>query len=385
MEVGKLLEKNQKKMFVYLFALALILMAVYSVDVKKKVQLKNPYYYTILVVLILITGLQWRLGGDNLSYEIYYKDIPTIDRLRIDQLGIGVKYQPLWYIFCAILKSITPSFVFFHIVHSIIINTVVLSFFRRYTKYVFTAILLYYLSFNYLMFNIELQRESLAVMCFLLGLKYLQRETIAGYLKYYLFAIVAFFFHTSALITFIIPIVLVLLKRAKNIYTSVIILGALLALFIYLSESVMFSFVGEGISENIFDQAEHYFDHDKNFSNILINGFFNVIAPLIVIYISFASKAKKDVFLYLGMLLVVVYIGNAYFTGFSRMVNYLIFPFYVSLVNVFSGTKKYGLLKIMCITVMIIATAYHMTRPIDFRRHGDLYYNMYIPYQSILD
>ena len=372
-------------MIIYLFALALILLSVYDVDIKKHEKNKNVYYYAELIVLILITGLQWRLGGDNLSYELYYKDIPSIDNLRIDELKIGVRYQPLWSIFCSLLKSITPSFVLFHIVHSIIINTVVLSFFRKNTKYVFTAILLYYLSFNYLMFNIEVQRESLAVMCFLTGLRCLRRGKTSSYIKYYLWAIVAFLFHSSAIITFIIPIVLLLLYRAKSVNQSIIILSILFLFFIFASDFLLISAPLGSVGENIIEQAQYYYEREKNFANILLVGLFNIIPPLIVLKISFSCKMEKDLFLYLGMLLVVVYIGNAFFTGFHRMVNYLIFPFYVSLVNVIYNARKYKLLKVVCFLVMTVATAYHMTRPISFRRPGDVYYNMFIPYNSIFD
>jgi len=375
-------------MIIYLLVLFLILFAVYDVDIKKRVKDKDPLFIIILFALILVTGLQWRMGGDNLFYEEYYKDIPTFENLRIDELQLGIRLQPLWYVFCSLLKSVTDSFVFFHIIHSIIINTIILVFIKRNTDYVFTTVLFYVLSFNYFYFNIEIQRESLAVVCFLCGLKYLKSFCVSNVIKYYVFAIIAFLFHASAVFCLLIPLFSFLLRRAKSFLQALIMLLGMLVILIIISQSFT-SITGlSGVEGEVFSQAEYYFMLDKNFQNILINAIFEVMPIVIVLYLVFSKKNQFVIdlsLLSIVMILFVVNLGSAYFTGLSRIENYLIIPFFVVLSDTLYNIKGKKYLKQLCLCLLLVSFIYQETRPVSFLRKGDKHYNMYIPYRSVFD
>ena len=103
----------------------------------------------------------------------------------------------------ALIKSTINDFIFFQIVHSIIINSVVFWFISSNTKNKFTAVFLYFL-FLYVLVNMEIAREALAVSVFLVSVKFLQNKK---YVAYYLLAIIAFLFHYGAAISFVFPLI----------------------------------------------------------------------------------------------------------------------------------------------------------------------------------
>ena len=62
------------------------------------------------------------------------------------------RWEPLFIFFVALIKSTINDFIFFQIVHSIIINSVVFWFISSNTKNKFTAVFLYFL-FLYVLVN----------------------------------------------------------------------------------------------------------------------------------------------------------------------------------------------------------------------------------------
>ena len=88
------------------------------------------------------------------------------------------RWEPLFIFFVALIKSTINDFIFFfQIVHSIIINSVVFWFISSNTKNKFTAVFLYFL-FLYVLVNMEIAREALAVSVFLVSVKFLQNKKI---------------------------------------------------------------------------------------------------------------------------------------------------------------------------------------------------------------
>ncbi len=377
-------------MLIYSLVLIIIVMSIYDVDIKKRVKKKNRYFYTELLLLILIMGCQWRLGTDNLSYELEYEDIPTFSRLDVASLDLGGRKQPLWMICCALLLSITPSYVFFHVVHSIVVNSAVLFFIKANAKAPFTAILLYVLSFNYFLFNVEVEREALAVACFLWGVKYLKNMNGSNLLRYYALAVVAFLFHVSALFCFVVPVLVYFLRQSQHFFRTVLMIAILLAGFAWFSNNFMDMTVSGDVAEAVYAQGEHYYSGEKNFRHIFIACAFSALPILMVLYVCYRQKTfggdfSEKVLVPCTVMLVVLYLCSAWFTGVLRMANYLVIPYYVFLSGWLVNQKGFKPYKMMVVFLMCISLGYRITRPEVYMGKDQMWYNRYIPYRSVLD
>ena len=76
---------------------------------------------------------------------------------------------------------------------------------KTYSKHPFSVILIYYCSFTFIEFNFELMRETIAVAIFLMyGIKYYLSKK---WIKYYLIVLLAYSFHPSAMMMFLLPLI----------------------------------------------------------------------------------------------------------------------------------------------------------------------------------
>ena len=134
------------------------------------------WFYAELIILIIISGLRYRVGGDSLDYIDFFESYPTFSELFYFDFS-NAPFNPIWYIYNGLIKLIWNDFIFFQIVQAIIVNTIFFIFFKKHTKYFFTAIFIYTLAY-YLYFNMEILREILAVCIFMLSFNYLQKKEI---------------------------------------------------------------------------------------------------------------------------------------------------------------------------------------------------------------
>ena len=105
---------------------------------------QNIYNYWFLVgVLILLSGIQYRMGADIIlymtEYNYYEKDF------SISYLFGFSSRRPLWVLFNILCKSLGFSFVVFKSIIALFVNIVIAKFIVRRTKYIYTALLVYFL------------------------------------------------------------------------------------------------------------------------------------------------------------------------------------------------------------------------------------------------
>jgi hypothetical protein len=185
----------------------------------------NVYWFEC-VTLILLAGLRNSVGGDTIGYMMFWDGLPTFTELSNFNF-ILAEYQPLWYCINALSKYIDSDFTTFQIIHAAFVNISVFIFIKRYSYSRFTAILAYYL-ISFLYFNCEILRESLAISVFLFAVPSLKDKK---WIKYYLLCLIAFLFHSSAIILFFLPFVRFIYGKKislKKVVLSVIILNIIL-------------------------------------------------------------------------------------------------------------------------------------------------------------
>lgn len=105
----------------------------------------NLGYYFIYLLLVVVSGFRYRIGADTFAYQDFFEE----EQVYLSDLSLAdyfsYRWEPLFIFFVALIKSTINDFIFFQIVHSIIINSVVFWFISSNTKNKFTAVFLYFL------------------------------------------------------------------------------------------------------------------------------------------------------------------------------------------------------------------------------------------------
>ena len=336
----------------------------------------NRYYWFLCVLLILLWGLRYHVGGDSLRYENHFSDYPLLSELHNFDFTYA-SYQPLWYIYNSFLKTICDSFTFFQIVHSIIINVGFFVFFKKNSSKKFLLATLYYLLWCPY-YNTEILRESYSVLIFLFSYKYLLQKK---YTKYYLLSLFALLWHVSALFLFAVPILYNIFNKIDNMKAiSLIFIVSLSAYFILnymFSQSLLSILMQGGI-----DRLEATLDSGGlNINGILFTLF--VISPAFLLLYRF-TRRKEQVKRNTILLYIFVALIGITFIPIQRLVNYFTFFYLMLIVEAYAetvGKKYHSLYKISIIFILLIRMKSYFTE-LDQGFHK---YDLYLPYHSVFD
>ena len=169
---------------VYFIILSLILIGIFFYD-RKQSDLKTNgiwLYYFILLLMVLVSGFSYRLGADGPSYyhgyERFSNNIGDLFCLRFYNRFNG--NMPGWVIINTLIKSLGLNFTCLKLLHALFINSVIMLFLLRFTKWKFTSSLLYFI-IQYPYFNFEILKESLSVAFFLLSVPYFLKSQYKKY------------------------------------------------------------------------------------------------------------------------------------------------------------------------------------------------------------
>lgn len=185
------------------YLIPIILTIVWSIEYDRQAEFdtyKSHRFWLLYVLLSLITGVSYALGGDKQTYLTEFSDYSPYfsDIFREMEAGIMERGQmPGWVLLNVLARAIFDSFYFVQLVEAFFINYVVFSIFKRYTQRVFFCVLLYCLSFQYFNMNTEVMREAFAIGFCLLGAEMLFRQRYGWTCLLFLLALV---FHLSAIV-----------------------------------------------------------------------------------------------------------------------------------------------------------------------------------------
>lgn len=384
---------------IYFFVLFVFLVFAFNFDYRNKWKNRDLYFKIECLILILLWGARYRVGGDTLTYEeefLYYPSLSEIIKGGVKDLP----FQPLWYIFNGILKSIIPSFVFFQIVHAIIVNVVVFIIIQKNCKAKFTAALFYYVFISANM-NTEILREAISVCFFLMAFKYLIGNNI---LKYYILATFAFFFHQSAVILFVLPLIKPLFIKSWGVwhYIAVSIFIAVIGFFAInaLEYVVGINLLGNDFSS---DKAIRYYAKavDAQGTDTGLGGSQFGIRYLLRIFLSFyviysVKKAKLDTpannfvtHMYMFLTIIGFIIGLIA----DRWNNYFVVLYYCIIANLLYNSLNSSKDTIAKIRPVLIVSLYSVLLIFNYisdstsggLSHHNEFYRRYYPYHSVLD
>jgi len=368
---------------IYLILFILLLILTIRFDFGQRQIGRVFWYNATLVILILVSGLRYKVGGDTFVYLNYYSTVPNLTNLTYHFFAESI-YNPFWVILCSLSKSISSEFIFFQLLQACVVNTIIFRFIKQNTRYYFTAVLVYFV-FLYVYFNMEIMRESLAVCVFLLAYPSYKEKK---WRTYYFFAIIAYLFHSSALLVFIFPLFRNLKFNIVNICLVLLLSIALFFLFLSYPELLRVLLFSDTIS-NKFDI---YSNMHANINGRLYTLFFYGLLPLVVLLLNKKSLMMKGLFkeLYLIYFFLVFVYATSY--GFSRFLNYLspfMMIYFANFLHDFYNRKRFAKFK-TGLLVVIVSLAITPKILYYFEDTSDLVagthkYNLWYPYSSVFN
>lgn len=291
---------------IYLLALAIQ----FDFRGKGSATTRKFHFRLAFLILVALMAFRYRVGGDTLRYMDSYEHMYG----AIDTFDIGGRLQPLWLLLNNFLHSISPKFLLFQIVHVLFINTVFFSFFKKYSKYLFVAIFLYYI-YPYFIFNMEVIRESFAIAFFLLSIDACLRKR---WLIYYLYIAIAFLFHAGAIFLIIVPFLSNWKIRPLSIFA---ICGAgVVVLHFFLNTSFANTYM---LLNNIEEQGRAYISIKSNINGYIAPLLFRILFPAIIYYIGIKRGLNKDKLAPLFFFILSVSVLTTIFPQLYRLFNYL--------------------------------------------------------------
>jgi hypothetical protein len=377
---------------VYLFIAIFLGWFSFYFDFLNKKQGKSFPYILSWIMLVLLAGLRYKVGGDTYNYMYEFANSGSNFNFFLLNSSPNQR-QPGWNLLVSISKLIADNFTSLQIILALIVNTTFFWFIKKHTKYYFTGIFIYYLFF-YCYFNFEILRESLAVCSLMLAFNSLVN---GKYKLYYLFVAIALLFHISAIFLIFFPL---LYKMAKRIQLKFpgrkLILGvSMIAILIFIFGIFFTSFFQKILPPFIFNailksKIVQYNEYNFTVFGIISSLFYYVLVPLF-----FIQRLRKQYYTkeLLSIMIIYVLVGSSitFYSIFFRFLNYLI-PFYIlviteSLLYLYNKDSNYNLnlgkVFFVFIFIFIIFTNKYFSRVKEVP--SIRWYSHWYPYHSIFD
>lgn len=388
---------------IYVIAILLILIGVYYYDYKKATQFKLFYWLLVCALLICICGFRYRLGGDTPTYMQDFKTLHPLSKLRMEDFSHS-RYAPGFILFFSLCKEIYPDFAFFQIVHSLIFNSVIFYFISRYSRNKYFAVLIYFF-FLYFIMSFQQLREALAVCVFLLAWPAFRDRK---WIWWYLASLLAFTFHLSASIMFVLP--LICLPGLREIFVfgrRTIFVCLFVAGVGYIIQKTFFQYIELlSLTQSISERAQSYSENDlgsstKNIIGSLVFFFNYAFYPLVILILSkhpkirnFEDEDRKDkgftpfvlISIYFTIITLFIAILGRYFNYFYPFTivflsNFLFRPFYI-----LRKRFKLGFISWMIFFLPMFSIQVYNNFLNTLNRAGTFRtYMQYYPYNSIFD
>lgn len=373
---------------IYLFVLILFLIPIIG-EIKRK-EFIPKYYYFLCLVLVLLSGLQYRMGADIVGYMGEYS------RFDIDfswnYISSRPLRQPLWVLLNVFCKSITDDFVLLKFIQAIFINVIFFWFIKKESTMPFTAALLYFLTL-YFQLNFNELRQSFSIAFFFLAYGFLERKK---YLPYYLLVFIAYEFHEAAIILFALPFLNSFKVNKRNIMIFGGGLFAIAFLAIVFQEQIMtmianiiFQFSDLIAVAGRYFANSYYSNHIMN-TNALIEYVFMLGLYTMILVINISRncyKSNYDAIIYL--LFVTLFILNGIFPILYRLSSFFMIFYVFSLVNILDEMRlkriRIRLNGIVLTAFLLIFFFVHNKFLFREAEYGEKPIIQFYPYTSIID
>lgn len=339
-------------------------------------------YIIIFMMFFFLAALRYNIGGDTQHYMSNWHMYPSIlssdwaDEYQkiYEHHRWAQRYQPGWMFYAMIVKSIHPSFITLQVITSFLLNFAIFRTIRKYSPYPFLSLLIYYLTFTFILLEFEVVRESIAVSIFLLVAfdNWVQKK----WLRYYIGTSLAFLIHPSAILMFIFPIFRHIEWKTKT-YAFVLILPVLLLAIG--GRLILAHFISNSISSDSF--MSFYADRalDVSFNNNYI--YPRLLDPGIFMAIIYLWRRYcLPIFIPMIVFTIIILILVLYDFDMIRMANYIIIPSYIGITPVLMHLiKRFHTVWIAVLLVTVYNIPQMMVQYDTSKKRS-----RYFPYQNVI-
>ena len=364
---------------IFIIPIILILIGYAKYDFPQKKNKGDFLWGVIYVVLVLIIGLRYKVGGDTYNYMTYFLWIPEI---RYWQPFDSSSFEPGFSFITSVIKTLTDNIYIYQTIISAVMTIMLMDFINRHTEYRFLALLVVYVAV-YPYFSTEIVRESLAVCGLLVSYDYLKDKK---YLQYFIVCLLLTTIHSSAVVTFLFPIIrhLKFDKRMLIYGLSVVFLGFFMPRFMDVLAHKFF----------VFEKLLRY--SSQGYVGYLWCGFrflYFSLLPILVLLI--CKNNYKLTCQFEGIICFQILLGlGLWFVPivFQRLINYTIVFYIVSMVQMLGTVMRdpdywkhfnrqvvnarIGVAKMIIWLTLLAHSSYYI--------HLN-FYKRYIPYHSVFN
>jgi len=206
---------------IYLVVFIILLFSAIRFDLIGGTKKAHVWYWVLLLMLVLLSGLRYRIGTDTITYESWYEasTLPPLNHFSLKDLSNN-RFEPLFVLLGSFLKMFSKDWLLFQMVHAAIVNFAFFWAIKKYSPAPFIGITIYYLSTFYAL-NCEVMRQSLATAVLVFSLPYLFSKRFA---IYFLIVFIAVFIHRASVLFFLLPFI-TFLRSTKVLIVTILTLA----------------------------------------------------------------------------------------------------------------------------------------------------------------
>lgn len=366
-------------------------------DILGKGGRRNMHFKIVITLLVLVAGLRWRVGSDTVVYAWDFIQYHDLFHLEVSDFEL-LNAMPLWVLLNSFCKTIWNNYVLVQLVTCFIHITLIGIFIKKVCPSLGFIMLLFYYFFEYIAWNMEASRHSLAVSFFLMSLLALNKKQLWITLFFWILSILSHVFSGFVIVVFVICYKLI---KSSFIY-NVICLFCIVIVTVnikLISEYIGLIFVeiGGELGDKIYRYAvledSYYGARDFTWIRFLC---YVIFLPILVLFMN-----KKMIFIYPKYFLfrkeiidIVIYLYVIFricsysFGMFFRIADYfcvffqiqcVIFLFFMIKKCVFRQRLLMSLLLFVVLFIGIICRYFGKAET------GITAYRRYYPYSSVFD
>lgn len=305
---------------VTLAGLGFVLTDIKKQDARKELENSRAcalYLAVSFLLLVFVSSCRYAIGFDYFSYRNIYET--TAQWTCADILRIHPD-EPLFFLTCKLLGTMGCPYQILLLIINVFLLSAAMFFIRRYSKIPWVSVYLY-ITLQFLAYNMNLIRQSIATAFFLLAFPYLKNRKI---LPFTLLILAGGLFHNSLL--FLFP--LYFLLPQKHMRKSLLTLAALTTVT-YIFFEPLFSVIKPVLPARYANYQGGYFWHP--------NGLQYVVFPALYCVLIFLFRSRiKDTLLRSLCINSAIYhfIISLFITKHFILERFAVYPFAFSLIAI---------------------------------------------------
>ncbi len=284
---------------------------------KKKDNKALVCYLTLSAsVLILIASFRYAVGFDYFSYRRIYEKVAT---QTFEEIIITRRSEPLLYLLCKIFCLMGCSYHTFLFCINTFLLIVAMRFIYQYSKLPWFSVYLY-ITLQFLAYNMNLVRQSVAVSFFLLAYPYIRERKL---IPYTILIIIGGLFHNSLFIMW--PLYIFLpIKGSRKLFvglTIITILG-------YIAFDPIFAIIQPIILKNYNNYSQSYFWQPSSITYVIPSVVYTV---LIYLFRDQIDPSRRSTYLNSAIYQCII---TLFITKHFILERFAIYPFALSLLAI---------------------------------------------------